>query len=535
MILVRHIISVLAILGTTCAGAMAADAPTYWQDVRPILRKHCTVCHSERKQADRDISAGLALDRLPNIQKGGPGGVVLVAGRPEESPLVTLLTSKDKRRAMPQDAEPLADAEIALLRKWVAAGAPEGQPPKDDGGVAPGNANSVRLVRKLDVTLGTRASLPKAAGRPGTLELVLPIGPLPPMAAVAFSPDGRVLATGRYGLVTLWDLAKAKPLRTITNVLGAVHDLKFSPDGKLLAVAGGQPSARGDLRLFDLATGKLVHSLGGHLDTVSAVAFSPSGNQIASASFDKTVRLWDAISGKLLHTFTGHSDFVYAIAFAPSGEWYATVSKDRTGRIVSAKTGASELTLSGMEQEILAIAVTPDGKLVVTSGFETQLYWWDAKTGERQKRIGGPAIAVHELAIDPTGKVCAAAGGDGSLRFYKPGGDLIKAVPTGNPVFAVALDSTGSRTASGGADGTVKIWDTVNVRLLATLWSGSTDDWLAVTPEGYCTGTPTLLAPQVWHVGGKAISDAKWLAPLNDPNAVGKAMLGEKVPAPSWK
>src|SRR5262249_38630444 len=140
---------------------------------------------------------------------------------------------------------------------------------------------------------------------------------------------------------------------------------------------------------------------------------------------------------------------------------------------------------SGMEQEVLAVAVRPDGSQVVTSGFETQLSWWDAKTAERLKRIGGPGVAVHELAIDAKGNVCAAAGGDGSGRFYKPSGELTKAVQAGSPVFAVALDSEGKRAASGAADGTVKLWDVTDARLLATLWSGADDNWLSLAPEGY--------------------------------------------------
>src|SRR5206468_2400013 len=206
--------------------------------------------------------------------------------------------------------------------------------------------------RKLPVTFATKAALPKTAATPGTLEFTLPVGPLPPIAAVAFSPNGKLLATGSYGRVTVWDLTTAKPAKVLTNVLGAVNDLKFSPDGTLLAVAGGQPSARGDLRLFDTREWKLVASLGGHLDTVSCVSWNPNGSQLVSASFDKTVRLWDVKSKAVLHTFTGHSDFVYAVAFSPKGDWYATASKDKTGRIVDAASGKGVLTLNGMEQEV---------------------------------------------------------------------------------------------------------------------------------------------------------------------------------------
>lgn len=520
-----------AFVVSSSSAASAAD-PTYWQDVRPILRKHCTVCHSERKLEELDVSAGLALDKPELIRKGGKAPV-LVPGKPDESLLVTLLTTKDKKRAMPLDADPLPDAEVAVIRKWVAAGAPDGVKPTEADTTA---VNSVaRPVRKLPVTFATRAALPRTVATPGQLEFAVPIGPLPPVAAVAFSPDGKLLATGSYGRVTVWDLATGKPAKHLTNVLGAVNDLKFAPDGKTLAVAGGQPSARGDLRLFDTADWKLAVSLGGHLDTVSSVSWSPDGTKLASASFDKTVRLWDVKAGTVLHIFTGHSDFVYGVAFSPDGAWYATASKDRTGRVVDAATGKSKVTFSGMDQEVLTVAVRPGDIQVVTSGFETQLSWWNPQTAERVRRVGGPGVATHEVAFDPKGTVAVAAGGDGSLRLYNPkAGDQTKALQAGSPVFAVAIDPNGKRVAAGGADGTVKVWDTADARLLVTLWSGPADDWLAVAPEGYVAGSDAILGKATWKAGGKPVADAKLLTPVRDPTAVAKAMQGQKVTEPAF-
>ena len=549
----RCLLCVLCVLCVLCGytSSWAAD-PTYWQDVRPILRKHCTVCHAERKLDEVDISAGLALDKPELIRKGGKVAV-LVPGKPDDSLIVSLLTSKDLKRRMPLDADPLPAEAIAIIRKWVEIGAPEGVKPAETDAGTGGLTPPARPGRKLDVTFTTKAALPKTANLPGNLELTLAIGPLPPVAAVAFSPDGKLLAAGSYGRVTVWDLTTAKPAKILTNVLAAVNDLKFSPDGKLLAVAGGQPSARGDLRLFDTTDWKLVVSLGGHLDTVSCVSWSPDGAKLLSASFDKTVRLWDVKTKQVLHTFTGHSDFVYAVAFSPKGDWYATASKDRTGRIVDAATGKGLVTLSGMDQDVLAVAVRPDGLQVVTSGYETQLSWWDAKTAERVRKAGGPGVATHEIALDPKGTLAVAAGGDGTVRMYNPNaGDQTKAVQAGAPVFAVAVDPAAKRIASGGADGTVKVWDVGGARLLVTLWSGPGEPggvgepgdvsprvdaghWLALAPEGYFSASESLTAKGVWKAGGQPVPDAKALAPLSDPAQVAKAAQGQKVPEPVWK
>ncbi len=497
------------------AGQVFAADPTYWADVRPILRKHCTVCHNERKLDEPDVSAGLALNTPAAIRKGGKVPV-LKAGKPDESLLVTLLTAKDLKRRMPLDDDPLTADEIAVIRKWVQTGAAEGDKPKDDEVVAV----TTRPRKRLDVTFPLKLTV---KGKP--VELVLPVGPLPPVAAVAFSPDGTRLAVGSYGRVTVWDLTSAKPAQTLTNVLAAVNDVKFSPDGKLLAVSGGQPSARGDLRLFSTTDWKLVHTLGGHADVVSGVAFSPDGSKLASASFDKTVRLWSVADGKLVHTFTGHSDFVYAVAFSPKGDWYATASKDRTGRVIDAATGKGRLTFSGMDNEVLAVAVRPDGQQVVTSGLEPQLHWWDATTGERLKRQAGHNDGVHEIAFDKGGKLAASAGADKTVRLWNPQtAAAVRTVAVGSIVYAVASDAAGKRVAAGAADGTVRLFDVESGRPLATLWAGELG-WLATTPEGYYAAAAGLAVK--WRSG-----DAKPLAGLNAAATVAKALAGEKVTEP---
>ncbi len=512
--------SLLACLLLVADGAMsfAAD-PTYWADVRPILRKNCTVCHNERKLDEPEVSAGLALHTLDAIRKGGKVPV-LKAGKPDDSLLVSLLTEKNTKRRMPLDADPLTVEQIATLRKWVELGAPEGTKPVEVAAV-------VRPVnrRKLDVAF----SMKPTTGKLGVVELSLPIGPLPPVAAVAFSPDGKWLASGVYGRVTIWDAETAKPVRTITNVLAAVHDLKFSPDGRMLAVAGGQPSARGDLRLFSVADGQLLHNLGGHADVVSGVAFSPDGTKIASASFDKTVRLWDAKTGALIHTFAGHSDFVYAVAFSPKGDWYATASKDRTGRIVDAKTGKGRFTLSGMEQEVMAVAVRPDGLQIVTSGFEPQLHWWDATTGERLKKQGGHDIAVHELAFDTSGKIAISAGADKTVRVWNAQtSSPSRTILTGSIAYAVATDPAGKRVAAGCADGLVKIYDSTTGRHGITLWAGDADTWLSVSPDGAYLGAEATIAAAKWSIAGKPTLDTKLFVNLKSAEAVAKAIRGER-------
>jgi hypothetical protein len=519
------------LLALTVPSGVTAQEPTYWKDVRPILRRHCTSCHSARHLKEIDVSGGLALDSYEAMLKT-PAKTTVQVGKSADSLLVHLLLSTDENKRMPLGGSPLSVEKIALIRRWIDSGAREGE--KENTAEVVSDAKP-SPVRKLPVILRTNTDLPEKAGARGAkLELTMKIGPLAPVVAAAFSPDGKLLATGSYGRVTVWDLEQVRPVKVLTNVLGAVNDVRFSPKGDMLAVAGGQPSAKGDLRLYRVADWTLLAVLRGHEDVVFSVAFDPTGTRLASASFDKTVRLWDLGTYKAARVFDGHSDFVYAVAFGPDGKWIASASKDRSVRLVDVETGKGLFTLGGMEQDVLAVAVSPDGKSVVSSGFESGIRWWDARTGERKKTQPGHGVAVHELAFSKDGKELVSAGADGTVRLWNADGSPRKTLAVGSMVYAVAVNQDGSRVASGSFDGLVRVWDARSGKPLLTLLAvparENSFDWLAMTPEGYSDGSDGMRALALWRSGKLAGMDV-WQR-LHRPELVRRSLRGQAVPGP---
>jgi len=120
------------------------------------------------------------------------------------------------------------------------------------------------------------------------------------VSSVAFSPDGKVLASGSFDdTIKLWDVQTGRALQTLTGHSDNVNSVAFSPDGKVLA------SGSATIKLWDVQTGRVQQTLTGYSDIVNSVAFSPNGKVLASGSYDNTIKLWDVQTRRALQTLTG--------------------------------------------------------------------------------------------------------------------------------------------------------------------------------------------------------------------------------------
>ena len=209
---------------------------------------------------------------------------------------------------------------------------------------------------------------------------------------VAFSPDGTLIATagGNNHSVVLWSAATGQRVRLLAGS-AVVNSVAFSPDGKLLATGSD---------IFDPVTGARVRGFGGG---AYDVAFSPDGSLIATANgyLPNGVRLFSASTGQLARQVT--ADYASALAFSPDGHQLAAATGYLNQGVVvwDAAAGTKIRTLAGGSGRV---AYSPDGKFVATGGGKVEL--WNPASGARVRELD----ATDVLAFSPDGRMLAATG-----------------------------------------------------------------------------------------------------------------------------
>ena len=296
------------------------------------------------------------------------------------------------------------------------------------------------------------------------------------VTSVAFSPDGKMLASAGGeddNTIRLWNAKTGATLKVLRYETSRgwrynILSVAFSPDGSILASGHGLASS--GIRLWNVRTGEILKTLTGHGDDVHSVAFSPDGKTLASGSSDNTIRLWNVDTGETLKTLTGHvsgyrDGIVYSVAFSPDGQTLASASQDKTVRLWDVQTGVNLKTLTGHGSVPRSVAFSPDGQTLASGSYRGMLLW-DVETGETSKILTFNADYgnVNSVAFSPDGKTIASGSSDGyndgGIRLWDvQTGEILKLMKHGGYVNSVVFSPDGQTLASGSSNSWIGLWD----------------------------------------------------------------------------
>ncbi len=407
---------------------------SFSNEVAPIFSKKCMACHNTHEAGGQ-----FDMDTFASILKGGESGSVVHAGKSSESYLFELIVDG----SMPQDADPLTPDEIAVVRRWIDNGA----------GIDPGFDPAARLVEIM----------PKAPhpNPPATYTRSVPV------TALAFSPDEKVIASSGHHEVLLWDASNGNLLQRIVNVAERIHEIEFSADGTMIAVAAGTPAQVGEVKLFRAADGKLLGDFVRTDDSVFSVALSPDGKRIAIGAADNRVRIFDVATGSKLLDIDEHADWVMDVAWSPDGRQIASASRDKTAKLFNSVTGEPLWTLNGHTQTVYSVCFSSNGRQLVTASGDRDLKVWNGATGKMVRRIRGYGNEIFRVALTPDGhSLSVSADQTARLHNISNGKELKRFNGHSDWVYSLAVGDSGVRVATGGYDGEVRVWDAKEAKIL---------------------------------------------------------------------
>jgi WD40 repeat protein len=336
-------------------------------------------------------------------------------------------------------------------------------------------ATLLLLVSVLACLVSPLRCLPQLASDSGP-QLVLQTGHNRSINALAFSPDGRWLASSMNDKsFKLWEVARGREVRTLSGHAGEVKALVFSPDGHLLA-SGSEDRT---IKLWDVASGHELRTLSGHSRAINALMFSPDGQLLASGGFDGVVILWETATGREVRTLSGpEHPLVHALAFSPDGRLLSWATDGNFVNLCEVATGRVLLRLTAHDGPVTGVAFSADGRYLTSAGgLDATVKVWEVASGRLQRTIATHGLGAGKATFSLDGSWVAVQSPEIGVVAMLVGvrkGAPTRVLPGGNGADAMTFSKDGRWLATGSGNGNIELWDVATGLNLHTL-SGHTE------------------------------------------------------------
>ena len=307
-------------------------------------------------------------------------------------------------------------------------------------------------------------------------ELVLQTGHNRGVNALAFSPDGRWLASAMNDKsFKVWEVKTGFEVRTLSGHSGEIKALAFSPDGKLIASGADDRT----IVLWDSPSGRAVGTLSGHTGGIRALSFSPDGRTLASGGADPQVLLWNIATGRQIRMLSAVA-VVHALSFSADGRLLAWGSDGNFVKICEVSTGRELQSISAHEGPVDGVAFSPDGhSLTSEGGLDATAKVWDVASGRRLRTVPTEGLGAGYAAISNDGNWVAVQSRDNGVEAILVGlkeGTQARSLPGGG-ASTMAFSHDGQIIATGSGNGTIGLWDVATGRPLRTLFGHTEFVW----------------------------------------------------------
>jgi len=416
---------------------------TFEDHALPIFRARCAACHNPDKK-----SGGLDLSTYTNLMEGGSSGSSIEPGDPDSSYLYSLVTH-DQEPYMPPGNNKIPDAEISVLKKWIAGGALE-------------TKSSKAKPKKKAIGAATGSSLerPEIVAQPPHLPLEPVLHTPRPgcVHALATSPWAPLIAVAAPQQVLLYNSTSLQLVGVLEFPEGQPNVLKFSRTGQLLLAGGGRDGASGKVVIWDVSSGERLTEIGAEVDSVLSADISLDHSLVALGGPQKVVRVYSTADGALRYEIRKHTEWVTTIAFSPDGVLLA--SGDRNGGVFvwEADTGNPYLEMRGHTDRIMDLSWRLDSNLLATASQDATIRTWEMENGAQVKSWAAHPGGATSLEFNRAGNL-VSNGRDRLPKIWNQNGEALKQFAALSDVgTAVAYCDETARVIAGDWLGQVQVF-----------------------------------------------------------------------------